>query len=214
MQQVKPAFKILSPMCKPESVKILKRVEWVARECYKSQHKITEDSYIKFLTGIRNRKHTAMLEQGDMVVYFTMDRGVSHELVRHRLASYAQESTRYCDYGGKGIQVVLPCDIEADLKTEKGKRAYAIWLGAMVQDQQNYDALRDLGYPPQIARSVLPTCLKTGITIKANFTEWRHIFRLRTDVTAHPDMRYLMRPLLERAKARIPVMFDDIIIAS
>jgi thymidylate synthase (FAD) len=194
---------------------MLRLMESAARTCYKSEDRITDDgaSAVTLITGIRNRGHHAMLEFGNIIVRFITDRGVTHELVRHRLCSFGQESTRWCDYGGKGIRVIPPSGLLADLEAglEKGQKGYAVWLRAMEQDQINYDELRDIGYPPEIARSVLPTCLKTEIVVQANPREWRHIFTMRTPFTAHPDMRLLMRPLLHDFSERVPVVFADLV---
>jgi len=214
MNIIQPSYEIINPQSRDEGIAMVQLMERAGRTCYKSEAKITADSAGQFVTMLRDRQHEAMLEFGFIVVKFVTDRGITHEMVRHRLCSFAQESTRWCDYGGMGIQVLLPGDIRADYEagTEKGIKAYEIWLRAMEQDQVNYDELRDLGYKPETARSVLPTCLKTEIVIGANTREWRHIFKMRTPVTAHPDMRRLMRPLLSDMQALVPVLYDDIII--
>lgn len=206
---IKPSYEIYNPKTPEEGLGILRMIEQAARTCYKSEDKITEDSAEKFVKMLRDRKHHAMLEFGNMTVKIVTDRGITHELVRHRICSFAQESTRYCDYGGKGITVVMPGDIEvADgVKGQEGRR---VWTLAMEQAQRNYNSLRDLGYTPQTARSVLPTCLKTEIVISCNVREWMHIFSMRTPITAHPDMRALMIQLWEEASSLIPIIFADL----
>lgn len=214
MNIIQPSYEIITPQTPEEGKTMIQLMERAGRTCYKSEDRITPDSAEKFVTMLRERQHEAMLEFGWIVVKFITDRGITHEMVRHRICSFAQESTRWCDYGGMGIQVVLPGNIQEEYEagTEKGLKGYEVWLRAMEQDQENYDALRDLGYKPQDARSVLPTCLKTEIVLGANTREWRHIFKMRTPVTAHPDMRRLMQPLLTDMQALIPVLYDDITI--
>jgi thymidylate synthase (FAD) len=214
VQIVHASYDILNPKDREQGMEMVRTMELAARTCYKSEDRITDDgeSAIKLITNIRNAGHHAMLEFGLCIVKFITDRGVTHELVRHRIASFAQESTRWCDYGGKGIIVVPPSEIWTDYQagTEKGLKAFEIWSRAMEEDQRNYDELRDLGYKPQVARSVLPTCLKTEIVVGANTREWMHIFKMRTPLTVHPDMRVLMRPLLADFQERIPVLYDTI----
>lgn len=131
------------------------------------------------------------------------DRGVTHEIVRHRLASYSQESTRYCDYSGEMV-VIKPFFFKKDVEK------YEIWTIAMEQAEWWYKQLRELGATPQEARSVLPNSLKTEIIITYNLREWRHFFNLRCSKRAHPQMRQITIPLLKEFQKRIPVIFDDI----
>jgi thymidylate synthase (FAD) len=201
---VEPSYKIIFPT--PEIAKLsLPLIERIARCCYQSEAKIGPGTDKAMVRMLRERRHTAMLEFGiDPIVQFVCDRGVSHELVRHRLASYAQESTRYCKYKN-GIVVVRP-----PMESAQGQAAWAKGVRAA---ERAYLRMLDAGETPQIARSVLPTCVKTVINIKANLTEWRHIFRLRTPHTAHPQMRELMGPLLCDMQNLLPVVFDDIEVA-
>jgi len=147
--------------------------------------------------------HESVIEHESLSVRFICDRGVSHELVRHRLASYSQESTRYCNYSG-GVTFIRPCfwgENWAEYRTWKIMMARAEWA---------YTELLGMGCSPQQARSVLPNSLKTEIVVTANLREWRHILRLRCSKAAHPQMRQLMIPLLKQLQDRIPVLFDDI----
>jgi len=186
--------------------RILKNLERYGRTCYKSEEKITPDSAAKFIRKILKSGHESVIEHEKITVRIICDRGVSHEIVRHRLASYSQESTRYCDYKKKGsITVIAPLFFEED--SEKWK----IWKEAMLTSEKAYNRLRELGASPQEARSVLPNSLKTEIVITYNLREWRHFFRLRTSKRAHPQMREITIPLLQEFKKRIPVIFDDII---
>ena len=162
-----------------------------------------------------------MLEFGGNIhVKIICDRGVSHELVRHRLASFAQESTRYCNYGkDEHIIFIIPNQLErinecicTDIRDiEHTSQGEAIWITNMLYSELHYNILmKDYKWTPQQARSVLPNSLKTEINISANIREWRHILKLRTSKAAHPQMRELMCPLLDELKSKIPILFDDI----
>ena len=149
--------------------------------------------------------HEAMIEHYSITVRIICDRGVSHEIVRHRIASYAQESTRYCNYGKDGEITV----IEPFFWTEESPE-YQLWRTTCLVAEDTYLYLIDLGASPQEARSVLPNSLKTEIIVTMNLREWRHFFRLRTSIAAHPQMREIVIPILTEFKNRIPVVFDDI----
>ena len=167
-----------------------------------------------------NAHHEAMIEHSTLSVMFTVDRGVSHEMVRHRIASFAQESTRYVNYSkdkfGNEINVIdLKPGIELDRKMA-GMSAEVIdevlkeWEQAMLDAEKHYMRMIELGATAQIARSVLPNSTKTNIMITANYREWRNYFRLRTASDAHPQIREVSVPLLKELKERIPVIFDDV----
>jgi thymidylate synthase (FAD) len=160
------------------------------------------------------RGHEAMIEHGGVVtVKFICDRGVSHEIVRHRLASYGQESTRYCNYSAdkfdNEITVIEPCFWIKE-KVEAPSTLYVTWMDTCQQAEKAYFDLLKQGAQPQEARSVLPNSLKTEIGVMMNMREWRHFFKLRTPLTAHPQMRELTIPLLEEFRSRIPILFDDV----
>lgn len=203
MQIVEPSYRIIRPESPEDAIKELRYIEREARRCYKTEDKITSDSYLKMVKMLRDKRHDAMLGFGELHVEFVCDRGVTHEMVRHRLCEFAQESTRYCDYTGNGIQVICPPDILDNVP------AYNTWVMAMHQAEKAYLDLRE-AFKPQIARAVLPTCLKTEIGWKADFQEWRHIFMQRTASVAHPQMLELMVPLLAEVKQLIPIVFDDL----
>lgn len=198
---------------------MLERIEKVGRTCYKSEDKITEESAPKFVQMIINRGHEAMLEHGGMIsVRFVVDRGVSHELVRHRIASFAQESTRYCGYQKDKFGNELTCIsiepmINERIKTLGCERITDILsehAQAMIDAENHYMKMIELGCTPQEAKSVLPNSLKTEIVVSANPREWRAFFRLRAADAVHPQMREVTRPLIEEFKALVPVLFDDI----
>jgi thymidylate synthase (FAD) len=185
-----------------------KLIELAGRTAYKSEDKITTDSYDKFIRSIIKRGHEAVVEFGSMAVKFVTDRGVSHEIVRHRMCSFLQESTRYCNYGmekfGSEITVIKPSawdDWNESMRID--------WQDSIRVAEVRYLNLLRIGATPQQARSVLPNSLKTEIVVRANFREWRHIFRLRAiSKAAHPDMRSLMIPLYSQCCEFLPCVFD------
>jgi thymidylate synthase (FAD) len=179
-------------------------IERAARICYKSEDKITTGSAEKLVKNLIDRDHGAMLEFADVTVKFTTNRGISHELVRHRLCSFAQESTRYVKYDG-GMEFIEPV-----WWVESSKDAQQVWTKANKYAEYSYKQLRDLGWQPQQARDVLPIDIKTEIVTKGNLREWRHIFSLRCAKPAHPQMRDIMLKLLCELRGRIPIIFDDL----
>ncbi len=205
---IEQSYKIKTKL---DGLAILKNIEIAARTCYKSEDKITEDgeSAKKMCRMLVKLGHTAMLEFGGMIhVLIISNRGLSHELVRHRLGTFAQESTRYCDYSkdkhGNEITVIKPIGLS------KYSQEYDLWVSAMVFSELIYIQLRDSGILPQIARGVLPIDIKTEISISTNPTHWRHIFKLRTSSAAHPQIREIMLGILKDFKKKIPIIFDDI----
>lgn len=212
MKIVKAGYEILTDISNG-GIKELQHIERIARTCYKSEDRITEDgtSAKKMVASLINRQHLAMLEHSVLSIKFVCDRGVSHELVRHRIMSFAQESTRYWNYSkgqfGGEITVVEP------LYLVPGTDAYRVWEKACKTAEIAYFDLLSIGLQPQQARAVLPNSLKTEITLTGNFREWRHFFALRAcDATgpAHPQMHEIAIPCLAEVKERIPVVFDDL----
>jgi len=204
MKLIKPTYKIID---KIDGERILKKIEAIGRTAYKSENKITDNSAREFVGMIIRRKHLSVIEHESFSVKFIVDRGISHELVRHRLASFTQESTRYCNYT-KGKFNGEPAFI--DLTPHLTKEQRLIWIEELEKAKTAYNALIKAGCSAQIARSVLPNSLKTEIIVTANLREWRTIFIQRTDKAAHPQIREVMVPLLEEIKTIIPVIFDDI----
>lgn len=205
MQIISPSVEILSAV---DGHEVLKRLEIVGRTCYKSENLITDTSAETFVRKLISRGHEAIIEHESISVRFTCDRGVSHELVRHRVASYAQESTRYCNYSqdkfGGEITVIKPCFLL------EGTEAYRQWEWTMHRAECAYFDLLEIGLSPQEARCVLPNSLKTEVVMTANLREWRTVLRLRCSKAAHPQMREVMLMLLEKLHSLIPVVFDDI----
>jgi len=202
MKIIKAYTEIITPINDEE---ILKHIELCGRICYKSEEKITPESAHKFVASIIKRGHESVLEHYSITVRFVCDRGVSHEIVRHRIASYSQESTRYCNYGNiDEITLIKPLFFEVD------SLAWDKWHKACAEAESCYMDLIAQGCSPQEARSVLPNSLKTEVIMTANLREWRHFFKLRTALAAHPQMREVAIPLLQKLKSEIPVIFDDI----
>lgn len=191
-----------------DGTEVLQHIERCGRVCYKSEAKITPSSAADFVAAIIKRGHEAVLEHYNVTLKFICDRGVSHEIVRHRLASYCQESTRYCnyvkdDFGGE-ITFIKP------LFLVEHTPGYEIWQATCKVAEGSYFAMLEFGCSPQEARSVLPNSLKTELVMTANLREWRHFFRLRCSNAAHPQMREVATQALALMQSAIPVVFDDI----
>lgn len=234
MQIIKPSFVFEDEVNGEE---ILKKIERAGRVCYKSEDKITSESARQFIATIMKSGHESVLEHEKITVRVICDRGVTHEIVRHRIASYSQESTRYCNYAkgkfGAEITAIDPfffntgaarksVEAPAEWGNVEGRPAiktrrpatlneFDVWVMAMVFSEWAYSLLiNDFGRSPQEARSVLPNSLKTEIVITYNIRQWRHFFRLRASIKAHPQMREIAIPMLKEFQAKIPVLFDDI----
>jgi len=204
----------------PNGLQMLKDIEIAGRTCYKSEDKIIDDSARDFVERMIKVGHHAMIEFAvPPSVKVITDRGVSHEIVRHRLFSFAQESTRYCNYSnnkfGKELTIILPVwfyDVEPDYgSSPEESPKFLFWENACIKAETSYMNLLELGQSPQEARSVLPNSLKTEINISGNVREWRHFFTLRCSNKAHPQMKVLARDMLKGFKKNIPVLFDDIV---
>ena len=210
MKIVKAGYEILTPISQG-GMQELQHIEKIARVCYKSENLITEDgeSAKKMVKMLINRDHTAMIEHSMLSVKFIVDRGVSHEIVRHRISSFAQESTRYCNYAKDKFHNEITV-IRPNFFLDETSKAYQQWEDAMRSAEKSYFSLMEAGATPQEARSVLPNSTKTEITMTANYREWRNFFKLRTAKAAHPQMREVTIPLLKELKERLPIIFDDI----
>jgi thymidylate synthase (FAD) len=216
---VKPSFTILEIMGGWGGINPLQWIEVAGRTCYKSEAKLTKESAQNFVLMLLSKGHETPIEHSSMMVKFIIDRGVSHELVRHRLCAFSQESTRYVNYKG-GCTFIIPPWISFEpgeyskdqpSSIDLGNDSDLTWYNGMLQAEKNYQFLISNGWSPQQARSVLPNSTKTEIVVTANFREWRHIFKLRTSKAAHPQMREIMNPLLKEVQEKIPVIFDNII---
>jgi len=218
------SYKILAIMTGLNGEDPLSLIETAGRTAYQSRDKITNESAVKFAKALRVRGHESVFEHSAMTVEFNdVSRGLTHELVRHRLAAYTQESTRYVDekefrviappnknLDEKLVDLVLPGAENSGLKVSL-KVSFNDWMNL---NEQMYKGLRAQGWVPQDARQVLPNGLKSQIVVTANLREWRHIFKMRCAVDAHWEIREVMVKLLKEVKERIPVLFDDFEISS
>jgi len=206
MNIIAPSHEFLQEI---DGMGMLRTLERIGRICYKSEGKITENSYKPFLSRLIANGHESVIEHEKVSVKIICDRGVTHEIVRHRLASYSQESTRYCNYSqdrfGNELTFIRP------FFWEDRPEEFAVWKETMAVIEQNYLRLLDLGSAPQEARSILPNSLKTEIAVTMDLREWRHFFKLRTSAAAHPQMREVANALLADFQKRIPLLFDDIV---
>ena len=202
MRVIEPSFEIITPI---DREAILRHIELCGRVCYKSEGNISEGSAERLIKHMLDRGHESPIEHFSISVRVICDRGVSHEWVRHRIASYSQESTRYCNYAkdkfGNEITFIKPAGIDV------GADAYSIWAAAMKDAERSYLDLLKLGVAPENARSVLPNSLKTEFICTMNLREWRHFFELRTSPAAHPDMRAVACPLKEEFHKLLPELF-------
>ena len=205
MRVIIPSFEIISSIDKEL---ILKRIESIGRVCYKSENLISHETAVPFVRNIISSGHESVIEHETITVKIICDRGVTHEIVRHRIASYSQESTRYCNYSderfGNEITFIRP------YFWGENSLLYSIWEESMQAAEKSYLSLIAAGAKPEEARSVLPNSLKTEIVVTMNLREWRHFFKLRTSNKAHPQMREISVPLLNHFKEMLPVVFEDI----
>lgn len=208
MKVVKAGYELLTDISYDGMYELMD-IEKAARICYRSEDKILDqaESAKKLVKKLIESGHEAMLEHGSLSVLFTCDRAIANEIVRHRLASFAQESTRYCNYGknkfGQEIAVINP-------GFEEGTECWNLWYSLCKTNEMAYMEMLLRGVTPEIARSVLPLSLATKIVVTANYREWRHILKLRTSKDAHPQIRELMTALLKDLRERMPIIFDDI----
>ncbi|MBQ5310590.1 MAG: FAD-dependent thymidylate synthase [Oscillospiraceae bacterium] len=206
MNIITPSYEILGA---PDGRDMLRMIELCGRVCYKSEDRMTDDSAEKFISMIMKSGHESVLEHEKITVRVICDRGVTHEIVRHRVASYSQESTRYCNYSqdkfGSELTFIKPCYFDED------DERYTLWKNAMADAEKSYFALIAAGAKAEEARGVLPNAIKTELVMTMNIREWRHFFRLRTSGRAHPQMRELACMILAGFKERFPVLFDDIV---
>ncbi len=203
---VEPQFTVLSPTSQAEAQAALRRVEFAGRICYKSEDRITEESYIRLIQMLIQKGHWSVLEHAVFTAHIVTNRGVTHELVRHRIASFSQESSRYINYGkgkfGGELRFVRPPELAGD--------ELDLWSAAMEKAEAAYCGLVARGVSPQIARGVLPNDIKAEIVVTANLREWHHIFELRCAPPAHPHMRRVMQMGLAQVIDWYAPVFDDL----
>ena len=205
MNIIPPSFELLDRV---DGTALLQKIELAGRVCYKSEAKITSDSAAGFVRRILENGHESVLEHEKLTARIVCDRGVSHEIVRHRIASYSQESTRYCNYSLDKFQNELTFIRPFFWNDDPEK--FRVWEEAMAAAERAYLTLLDLGATAQEARAVLPNSLKTELVMTMDRREWRHFFRPRAAAAAHPQMREVAVPMLRAFREAVPVIFDDI----
>jgi len=221
MKLVKPSIKFLNMTPDP-----LLAIERAGRTCYKSEEKISKGSAERFVKMLLDRDHHAMIEHAAASYKAITCRGVTHEIVRHRLFSFAQESTRWCNYSKDGVTFLIPpwVDLPATTEGKKGflddENRYQGWTPPLVKNELRWvrhmiaceeaylGAIKD-GWIAQKARGLLPIDVKTEIVITGNMREWRHFFKLRTHKDSHPQMQEVANMVLKDIQSRIPILFDE-----
>lgn len=203
MKIVNQGIEVLTKTPYEDAVRL---VEEAGRTCYKSDSKGTVEGAEKFVRGIIKRGHESVIEHFTITVKVITDRGTTHQIVRHRLASYSQESTRYCNYSkdkfGNEITVIKPNFDEDSLN-------YKNWKSCCEDSEIAYLHLLGDGATPEQARAVLPTCLKTELVMTMNAREWRHFLKMRLDKAAQKEIRDLAQMILDQFKEKYPVFFED-----
>jgi thymidylate synthase (FAD) len=209
MKTILPSFEILDVITKEDGIKLLRRIELLARISHRTEDKQTDTSWERFLTAVvMQHGDWSVTEHVGVTVIFRVDRGVTHELVRHRIGAYTQESTRFVNYGNKDIEFVKP--FFAGAGASESQQAHALWCSAMRDAELTYRELLDVGQPPQMARSVLPNATASTIATTYNLRQWRHFFLMRTPREVHPDFLRVTLPLLATFQERIPLLYADI----
>ena len=203
MQLVNQSVEVMTKIPKD----LLQQIELAGRVCYKSEAKITAKSAEKFVANLIMRGHESVLEHWAATFRVICDRGITHELVRHRIGAYSQESTRYCNYGNTGVKIInaFPRDLGVN-----GRKIQNVFQKSVSRAAADYRELLSLGVAPQMARSVLPTALKTEIIISYNLRQLRHFFRLRAAPSAHPQMQEIAGALLYYFRKTQPALFSDV----
>lgn len=212
---VNPSFEILNPINENSEIEMAKRIEIAGRTCYKSEDKITEDSSKKFIEMIKKKGHYSVLEHENISVKIITNRGVTHELVRHRLCSFSQESTRYVNYNNRNFTFIIPCWCD---NIKEGVFEIDNWITLNIPEiifvrncfncVKDYKRLLEENWSPQQAREVLPNSLKTEIVVTCNIRQWNHIFNLRTNPSAHLEMVNIMSQIQEEFKKRFSIFFN------
>ena len=205
MKIIEPSVELVNEI---DAEKIMRHIELAGRVCYKSESRISDQSAEKFIANILKSGHESVIEHISLTFKIICDRSVTHEIVRHRLASYSQESSRYCDYSndkfGNELTFIKPCFWSED------EENYLLWKNAMAELEKIYLEMRKNGARPEQARSILPNSLKTEIFMTANLREWRHFLKLRTAPRAHPQMREVALKIYKILNENLPVLFSDI----
>jgi len=204
MRIISPSFEVLNPANRDDGIAALRFVEKMARISHRSEEAQTENSWERFIRFVCIEKGDLSVAEHSMAtVLFTLDRGVTHELVRHRLFAFTQESTRFVNYKKVGeIDVIRPEGIDHTNDS--------VWMEGVSKACWAYTVMMERGGPPQMARSVLPNALASRIAVTGNYRNWRYFLIARTTKETHPDFRRVTIPLLAEFQARVPILFEDI----
>ena len=210
MKIIDPTFEFISA---PTRVAAYELISLAMSNCYRAELNATPKTPVEMVEKAVRIGHFSVLEHVYVSVNITCDRGVTHELVRHRLASYSQESTRYCNYAGekfgRSLTFIRPSWAHGELSATQLKM-YGSWEEAMRLAEAHYMDMLDFGASAQEARAVLPNSLATKIAMTANLREWAHVFKLRCDLPAHPDMRQTMKPIMLGMLDLYPSVFQPV----
>lgn len=219
MKIIEPSAELIVPQNNEGGITALKRIEYLGRISHRTEDKQTDDSYIRFLNEVVIKHGDwSICEHAYATVIFRVDRGLTHEIVRHRHFSYTQESTRFVRYGGKQVpelEFVLPhefgrCQMDPKEYTRSYKYAASDFSWACAEAEKSYYMMLENGIRPQEARSVLPNALASTLAMTGNLRAWRWFFLARTTQETHPDLRAVTTPLLETFKQRIPILYQDV----
>lgn len=219
---ISPTAQIVSPASEEEGVALLRRIEEFSRISHRSEDYMTDDTWLKFIQFVVMTKGDwSVVEHAQAAVVFRLDRGITHELVRHRLFSYTQESTRFVNYGKtdqkgnrvRDMEFIIPQEWDKNTwdMTDAEKEAWEDYRLGCIEAEQRYLRQIQRKIKPQIARNCLPIGLASTIAVSGNLRNWRHLFMMRTSKETHPEFRRVTEPLLLQFQERIPVLFDDIL---
>ena len=204
-------MKIIEPKLhiqKYDGIQIMKNIEKACRTCYRSEDKITGDSYKKLISNCITRGHESVLEHEKITIQMICDLGVYKDLTRHRIASFSIESTRYCNYSkdkfSNELKFIEPVNID------KESDLYAYWENTMKRIEMNYLHMADAKATPDQMRMLLPHSIAATVHMTANLREWKHILSLRTTKQVHPSIQQLMIPLLLNFKKQMPEIFNSV----
>ncbi len=212
---IKQYVEIVGPIDSGDT--ILKKLEMVGRTCYRSEEKITPESSIGFIQKILKMRHLSIIEHYSISLRLVTNKAITHQLVRHRISSYAQESQRFVDYNKKGMTFILPVDyymfetfIRTGVTTKAEPSSLFRWLNNIARSEDDYKAMREDGSSPQLARSVLSNSVKTEIVVTMNLRSWIHFLEERCGGGADPQIIDLAKQCLVLLNAHVPVIFDDL----
>jgi thymidylate synthase (FAD) len=205
MRIIEPSFEIVDPINQADGIRLLQKIERMARISHRSEEKQTPETWEKFIRAVVvDRADWSVAEHSSATVIFRMDRAICMEMVRHRHFSYTMESTRFVRYRGD-MEFIMPTDMKTDLKSIE------LFKTSITNAENDYHFLLERGGRPQEARAVLPNALAATIAVTGNLRAWRWLFLARTTRESHLDFRRITIPLLEQFQQLIPVIYEDIL---